>query len=294
MEITRVNAEEIAAAVRSGIAEDHPAPFEGLFGDRTAAYESYVVGLSEFGVPPVGLACSDDGDVKAIVAWVDPAPEAGTLEVAAVRIIGLFAAAPDEDKAYYIVKVLDALTARLRQQQREYLIIEINPDDDFVIHILEGSNFVLVNAADVLVAGGRGLSETGPALESTEHGGAFEDFVAEPAAPAVDPYLGDFAVRARRREFVRAAEQGRAYYVVESETRIGALTVGDEPGLPNGTVSVSLVHPWHDARVFAAALTIDAERFVVRVPLAATVLRAELADRGFRPCDVRLTYRKLL
>jgi hypothetical protein len=294
MEITRVDAEGIMDAVRSGINEGHPAPFEGLFADRAAAYEAYVEGFSEFPVSPVGLACSEDGEIKSIVAWVDPAPEAGALGIAAVRVAGFFAGGPDEGRAYYLVKVLDAFTARLRQQQREYVTIETNPADDLVVHVLEGSNFLLINAEDVLVADGRSSNETGLALEPAKYDGTFEGFVAGAVPPVIDPYLGDFAVRARREEFARAAEAGCAYYAAESDTRVGALTVGGEPGLPAGIVSVGLVHPWDDARVYAAGRTADAERVVVRVPLAATTLRAEIADYGFRPCDVRLTYRKLL
>jgi|GEM_PF-1995971 len=294
MEITRVDAEEISDSVLSGVAEGHPAPFEGLFADRAAAYGAYAHGFNEFSVPPVGLVCSEDGEIQSIVAWVDPAPEAGALGIAAVRVAGFFAGGPDESRAYYLVKVLDAFTARLRQQQREYVAIEINPADDLVVHVLEGSNFLLINAEDVLVADGRSSNETGLALEPAENDGAFEGFVAGVAPPVVDPYLGDFAVRARRREFARAAESGCAYYAVEGNTCVGTLTVESEPGLPPGTVSVGLVHHWDDARVYAAGRTIDAERVVVRVPLAATTLRAELADCGFRPCDVRLTYRKLL
>ena len=294
MEITRVNVEGIADAVRSGIAEEHPAPFEGLFADRAAAYETYAEGFNEFPVSPVGLVCLEDGDIKSVVAWVDPAPEAGTLGIAAVRVIGFFAGGPDEGRAYYLVKLLDALTARLRQQQREYVMIETNPADDLVVHVLEGSNFLLINAEDVLVADGLGSGETDLALEPAECDVAFEGFVSGAAPSAIDPYLGDFAVRARRKEFARAAESGSAYYVVEGDTRVGALTVESEPGLPAGTVSVGLVHPWDDARVYVAALTTDAKRVVVRVPLAATTLRAEIADYGFRPCDVRLIYRTLL
>lgn len=294
MEITRVNVEGIADAVRSGVAEEHPAPLEGLFADRAAAYETYAEGFNEFPVSPAGLTCLEDGDIKSLVAWVDPAPEAGTLGIAAVRVIGFFARGPDEGRAYYLVKLLDALKARLRQQQREYVTIETNPADGLVVHVLEGSNFLLINAEDVLVADGLSSGEADLALEPAECDGAFEGFVSGAAPAAIDPYLGDFAVRARRKEFARAAESGCAYYVVEGDTRVGALTVESEPGLPAGTVSVGLVHPWDDTRVYAAGLTTDAERVVVRAPLAATTLRAELADYGFRPCDVRLIYRTLL
>jgi hypothetical protein len=294
MEITRVNAYEIAEAVRSGVADGHPAPFEGLFADRAAAYEAYVEGVNEFTVPPVGLVCSEDGEIKSVVAWVDPAPEAGTLGIAAVRLAGFFAGGPDEGRAYYLVKVIDALTTRLQQYEREYLLVDVNPADDLVVHVLEGSNFLLVNAEDILIADGGISNETGLALEPTERDGAFEGFVAGAAPPVIDPYLGDFAVRARREEFGRAAESGRVCYAVKGDIRVGALTIESEPGLPAGTVSVGLIHPWDDARVYAAGRTADAERVVVGVPLAAITLRAEMADCGFRPCDVRLTYRKLL
>jgi hypothetical protein len=293
MKITHVDVERIAETVRSGITGKHPAPFEGLFNDRTAAYESYIAGLRDSPITPDGLIYKEDGETKSLVVWLDPAPEAEDMDVAAVRIVGLFSAGSEEERAYYIVKLLDTLTTRLRQKEREYLLIDVNPAENVTIQVLEGSSFSLVVANDVFV--GKSELDNGTlSLEPVNVGGEFHDFVSKAVPPVVDPYLGDFAVRAARRRFARFAEMGAVFYAVDDGTRIGALTLETAPGLPNDTVYIDLIHPWSDVRVYKAALTAGAKQAVVTVPYSEVKLRAELADIGFRPCDSRLTYRLIL
>jgi hypothetical protein len=293
MKITHVDMDGIEEAVRSGIAWKHPAPFEGLFNDRTGAYESYIAGLRDSSIPPDGLIYTEDEETKSIVVWLDPAPEAEDMDVAAVRIVGLFSAGPEEERAYNIVKILDTLTARLRQKEREYLLVDVNPAEVVTIRVLEGSSFSLVIANDILV-GKSGLDNGLLSLKPVKDREEFQDFVSTAVPPVVDAYLGDFAVRAARRRFVRFAEKGTNFYAVEDSKRIGALTLETAPGLPPDTVYIGLIHPWGDARVYGAALTADAKQVIVTAPYKESKLRAELADFGFRPCDSKLTYRLLL
>jgi hypothetical protein len=293
MEITQVDVEEIANIVGSGAFIRHPAPFEGLFSDRLAAYEAYAAGLRGYSISPDALVCRETGEIKSMVVWLDPAPEAEALDVAAVRIIGLFSTGFEEDRTFELVKVLDTLKTRLRQREREYLLIDVNPGDNPVVRVLGGSNFSLVNAGDVLVAEGQSVG-SGLSLEKAEEGDEFEDFVSAAVPSAVDPYLGDFAVRAMYREFLSAAEHGNAHFVLQNGKRIGVITIESPSWFPNDTLHVMLVYPWDNFRLYLAALTAGAERVVIRAPLEELKLRGKLADCGFRPCDARMTYRLLL
>lgn len=293
MRITHVNMEGIAEAVRSGIAGKHPVPFEGLFSNRKGACESYIADLRGSSIPPDGLMYTEGEETKSMVVWLDPAPEAEDMDVATVRVVGLFSAGLEEERAYNIVKVLDTLTARLRQKEREYLLVDVNPTEIVTIQVLEGSSFSLVGASDILVCKSRHDNGT-LSLEPVDDRESFQDFVSTAVPPVLDPFLGDFAVKAARRRFVRFAEKGAVFYALEGGTRIGALTLEAGPGLPPDTVWVGLVHPWGDARVYDAALTADTEQVVVTVPYNEPKLRAELADFGFRPYDSKLTYRLIL
>jgi hypothetical protein len=293
MEITHVDVEGIAEAVLSGIAEEHRVPFEGLFADRAEARESYIKGLRDSVIPPDGLIYKEGDEIKSMAVWLDPAPEAEDLDIAAVRVVSLLHAGSEEDRAYNLVKILDTLTTRLRQQEREYLLIDVSPSEDITIHVLEGSNFSLIGANDVLVSEGK-LVKGFLSLEPVRDRKEFRDFVSTALPPVVDSYLGDFAVRAERRRFVRAAEKGLAYYAVDGDTCIGALTLERVPGSPPATVFIGLIHPWENACIYGAALTAYVERIIVRTPLTEPKLRGELADLGFRPYETRLTYRFLL